>query len=163
MQVRIQLVMCIHDVANSGGGDLKQVYCCVRDMIGFLLQRAAVQIRSLSECRVVGLIRLALMMQVALEEGPQPHEGQQQSHAGIPARGGGGGADAAAGWVESTLAAEAVHVDALPAADAPVSTTSTASTAAVAAVAVTNQFVDAATRGCCCAAAVEPEGAKLEM
>jgi hypothetical protein len=37
-----------------------------------ILQDSALQIKGLAGCRVVGLIRLALMLQIALEHGPAP-------------------------------------------------------------------------------------------
>lgn len=78
LQVRAELIKRIHVLAESRDNDLKAVYCEVRGCIGFMLNNAAVQTKRLSECRVVGLIRLALLLQLALEEGPTAQGGQQQ-------------------------------------------------------------------------------------
>lgn len=108
-------------MAESGGGDLKAVYRDVRGLIGLMLQDAAMQIKSLSECRVVGLIRLALMLQVALEDGPTPQGGSQQqlqapADAACETETDGAEATAAAAAAEGALTADGNDADA-PAAD----------------------------------------------
>lgn len=72
---RVRLIKRIHAVADHGHGELKSVYREVRCLIGELLHDAATQIKSLEECRMTGLVRLALMLQEALLLGPKLPEG----------------------------------------------------------------------------------------
>lgn len=145
--------MNIHDVANTGNGDLKAVYCGVRDVIGFLLHRTASQIRSLSECRLVALIRLALMMQVALEEGPKPDEDQQQQSQAATAA-----AAAAAGMLVSESAAAAAPLEVPPAFYVPMPSTVIAATAD----AVSTKRNGVASAGRCGAAVAKSLSAEAE-
>lgn len=71
-KTRVKLIKRIHAVADHGGCDLKSVYREVRGLIGEMLHDSAMQIRSLEECRVTGLVRMALMLQEALILGPRP-------------------------------------------------------------------------------------------
>jgi hypothetical protein len=70
-KTRVKLIKRIHAVADHGECDLKSVYREVRCMIGELLHDSAMQIKSMDECRATGLVRLALMLQEALELGPK--------------------------------------------------------------------------------------------
>jgi hypothetical protein len=70
-KTRVKLIKRIHAVADRGGCDLKSVYREVRGLVGELLHDSAMQIRSLEECRVTGLVRMALMLQEALVLGPK--------------------------------------------------------------------------------------------
>jgi hypothetical protein len=67
---RIKLIKRIHAVAEHGECDLKGVYRELRGLIGEMLRDSSWMIKSLEQSRVTGVVRLALMMQEALKEGP---------------------------------------------------------------------------------------------
>jgi hypothetical protein len=67
---RVKLIKRIHAVADHGGCDLKGVYREVRSLIGEMLHDSSTMIKSLEQSRVTGVVRLALMLQEALEQGP---------------------------------------------------------------------------------------------
>jgi hypothetical protein len=67
---RVKLIKRIHVVADRGGCDLKGVYRELRGLIGEMLHDSSLMIKSLDQTRVTGVVRMALMMQDALKEGP---------------------------------------------------------------------------------------------
>lgn len=70
-RTRVKLIKRLHAVADYGGCDAKSVYFEVRCMIGEMMHNAAAQGRPLHECRITGLVRLAIVLQHALEQGPK--------------------------------------------------------------------------------------------
>jgi hypothetical protein len=67
---RIKLIKRIHALAAYGGCDLKGGYREVRSLIGEMLHDSSMKIKSLEQSRVTGVVRLALMLQEALNKGP---------------------------------------------------------------------------------------------
>ena len=67
---RVKLIKRIHVMADHGGCDLKGVYRELRGLIGEMLHNSSMMIKSLEQSRVTGVVRMALMMQEALKEGP---------------------------------------------------------------------------------------------
>lgn len=74
-RTRVKLIKRLHAVADYGGCDMKSVYFETRCMIGEMMHNAAAQGRPLEECRITGLVRLALVLQEALELGPKEEAG----------------------------------------------------------------------------------------
>jgi hypothetical protein len=70
-KTRVKLIKRIHAVADHGECDLKGVYREVRALIGEMLHDSAMMIKSLEQSRVTGLVRLGLMLQDALKQGPK--------------------------------------------------------------------------------------------
>jgi hypothetical protein len=70
-KTRVKLIKRIHAVADHGECDLKGVYREVRGLIGEMLHDSAMMIKSLEQSRVTGLVRLGLMLQEALKQGPK--------------------------------------------------------------------------------------------
>jgi hypothetical protein len=67
----VYLIKRIHMVAEHGGCQLKGVYREVRTLIGEMLHESSLMIKSMEECRVLGIVHLALMLQDALAMGPR--------------------------------------------------------------------------------------------
>jgi hypothetical protein len=75
-KTRVYLIKRIHMVAEHGGCQLKGVYREVRTLIGEMLHESSFMIKSMEECRVLGIVRLALMLQDALTLGPRRGGGE---------------------------------------------------------------------------------------
>lgn len=88
-KVRVYLIKRIHMVANQGGCQLEGVYREVRSLIGEMLRESSLMIKSMEECRMLGVVHLALMLQDALALGPR-------KGGGVGGGGGGGGRTGAA-------------------------------------------------------------------
>lgn len=74
-RTRVKLIKRLHAVADYGGCDMKSVYFETRCMIGEMMHNAAAQGRPLEECRITGLVRLAVVLQEALDLGPKEEAG----------------------------------------------------------------------------------------
>lgn len=66
---RVKLIKRIHGVAEYGQSDLKLVYQEVRSLIGEVLRESAIHTKSIDGSGVGGLVRLALLLQEALQQG----------------------------------------------------------------------------------------------
>lgn len=69
-KIRVRLIKRLHAVADFGGGELKSVYFEVRCIITEMMRTA--DAHRLQSARITDLVRLALALQEALVQGPEP-------------------------------------------------------------------------------------------